>query len=166
MARDDRRTRPAARGGAAVELSTGPRLAPGAASAALIVTPGGRYLMQHRDEKPGIFFPGWWGCFGGAIEAGETALDAIRRELLEELAWTPRRLEHFATLGLDFSFAGHGATPRHFFVAELRKSELGGLRLAEGQGMDLIPGERILATPRVIPYDATVIWQHLSRHRF
>lgn len=149
-----------------MQLSAGPRLTPSAASAALIVTDDGRYLLQHRDALPGIFFPGFWGCFGGAVEADENPLDAIRRELAEELSWRPSELSHFATLGLDFSFGGHGMLPRHFFVAPVRPDEIDGMRLAEGQGLALIPGDEILTRRMVVPYDATVIWQHLSRTRF
>jgi len=152
--------------GPAVDLTAGPKLRPAEAAAALIVTPDARYLMQHRDEKPGIFFPGWWGCFGGAVEPGESPADAIRRELHEELGWRPESVAHFATLGLDFSFAGFGVLPRHFFVVEIEAHAVGGMHLAEGQGLALLPGAELLAMPRLIPYDATVIWQHLSRRRF
>jgi 8-oxo-dGTP pyrophosphatase MutT (NUDIX family) len=149
-----------------MDLTAGPSLRPSAAAAALIVTADARYLMQLRDDKPGIFFPGWWGCFGGAIEPGERPEEAMRRELAEELAWRPGSLERFTTLGLDFSFAGHGLLPRHFFVAELEEREVAAMRLAEGQDMALIPGAELLGMPRVIPYDATVLWQHLTRHRY
>lgn len=149
-----------------MDLNAGPKLTPSAASAALIYTSDGRYLMQHRDELPGIFFPGYWGCFGGAVEPGESPEQAMRRELAEELAWTPRGLEHFATLGLDFSFAGHGVLPRHFFAVPIRPDEVGAMRLAEGQGLGLIDGAELMTMPRVVPYDATVVWQHLSRLRY
>ena len=147
-------------------LAAGPRLVPSAAVAALMVTPDGRYLMQHRDDLPGIFFPGFWGCFGGAVEPGESPLDALRRELAEELAYTPRSAEHFATLGLDFSFAGHGILPRDFFVGPLDPGEVASMRQAEGQGLALVPGAEVPGLPLVVPYDATVIWQHASRARF
>jgi 8-oxo-dGTP pyrophosphatase MutT (NUDIX family) len=149
-----------------MDLTRGPRLRPAEAAAALIVTPDGRYLMQHRDDKPGIFFPGWWGCFGGAVEPGESPAEAIRRELAEELGWQAGRVEPFATLGLDFSFAGFGVLPRHFFTVGIDEGGVGRMRLAEGQGLALFPGAALLEMPRVIPYDATVIWQHLSRHRY
>ena len=149
-----------------MDLTAGPRLVPVAAVAALMVTPDGRYLMQHRDDLPGIFFPGFWGCFGGGIEPGENPAEALRRELAEELDHAPRAVEHFATLGLDFSFAGHGVLPRHFFTVPIEEGEVGAMRLAEGQGFGLIPGAAILTTPRIVPYDATVVWQHLSRSRF
>ncbi len=41
------------------------------AVAAIITVEDGRYLMQRRDDIPGIFYPGHWGCFGGAVAAGE-----------------------------------------------------------------------------------------------
>jgi 8-oxo-dGTP pyrophosphatase MutT (NUDIX family) len=149
-----------------MELTAGPPLRPAEAAAALIVTVDARYLMQHRDDKPGIFFPGWWGCFGGALEPGESPEQAVRRELAEELGWTPRRVERFASLGLDFSFAGWGVLPRHFFLVEVEEGEVAAMRLGEGQHMALIPGAELLGMPRVVPYDATVIWQHLTRHRY
>ena len=149
-----------------MDLTSGPRLRPAEAAAALIVTPDARYLMQHRDDKPGIFFPGWWGCFGGGLEPGESPADAVRRELAEELGWRPERVEHFATLGLDWSFAGHGVLPRHFFAVGIDAATVARMRLGEGQSMALIPGAELLAMARVVPYDATVIWQHLSRRRF
>ena len=149
-----------------MDLIAGPPLVPAAAVAALAVTSDGRYLMQHRDDLPGIFFPGFWGCFGGAVEAGESPLEALRRELAEELGHRPREAEHFATLGLDFTFAGHGTLPRHFFTVPIEPEEVATMRLAEGQGLALIPGAEILTMPLVVPYDAVVIWQHMSRARF
>jgi hypothetical protein len=41
------------------------------AVAAIITDERGRYLMQLRDDIPGIFYPGYWGCFGGAVSAGK-----------------------------------------------------------------------------------------------
>ncbi len=52
---------------------------------ALIVLDDGRYLMQHRDALPEIFYPDHWGFFGSAKNTGETDLAALMRELNEEL---------------------------------------------------------------------------------
>jgi len=48
-----------------------------------------KVLMQLRDAKKGIVFPGCWGFFGGSINEGETPEDSARRELLEELEYAP-----------------------------------------------------------------------------
>ena len=44
-----------------------------------------RVLMQLRDTKQGISFPGFWGFFGGAIEEGEAPEETAERELFEKL---------------------------------------------------------------------------------
>jgi 8-oxo-dGTP pyrophosphatase MutT (NUDIX family) len=50
-----------------------------------ILTVGDRYVLQLRDNDPRIEAPGRWGLFGGGREPGESAEDAIRRDLAEEL---------------------------------------------------------------------------------
>jgi 8-oxo-dGTP pyrophosphatase MutT (NUDIX family) len=62
------------------------RLRPASAVAALLQLADGRYVMQLRDSNPGIFYPDHWGCFGGAVDAGEEPVAALVRELAEELA--------------------------------------------------------------------------------
>lgn len=144
----------------------GPPLVPGEAAAALLVTSDGRYLLQHRDPLPGIFFPGWWGLFGGALDPGEDPETALRRELFEELAFHPAEVRPFCILGLDFGHAGHGQADRHIFEIPIDPGDPARMTLGEGQGMKLLCAEQALHHPQVIPYDLTVIWQHASRHRF
>ncbi len=52
-------------------------------SAAVIERPDGRFLMASRPE--GKVYAGWWEFPGGKVEAGETARQALERELREEL---------------------------------------------------------------------------------
>ena len=57
-----------------------------AAAGALVVSERtGRFLIAHRAK--GTLQPGTWGTWGGAIDAGETALDAVVREIKEETAY-------------------------------------------------------------------------------
>jgi 8-oxo-dGTP pyrophosphatase MutT (NUDIX family) len=51
---------------------------------ALLIDPAGRFLLQQRDDIPGILFPGWIGPFGGQREGDETFLQCVVRELHEE----------------------------------------------------------------------------------
>ena len=44
-------------------------------SAALIIDTRGRFLLQQRDNIPGILFPGKIGLFGGHREGEETFLE-------------------------------------------------------------------------------------------
>ncbi len=51
----------------------------------ILVNDAGQVLLQQRDDKPGLRFPGYWTLFGGAVGGGETPLEAMRREMREEL---------------------------------------------------------------------------------
>lgn len=53
--------------------------------AVIPVNPQGEVLLQQRDDRPDLRYPGCWTFFGGAVEAGETPAEAIHRELVEEL---------------------------------------------------------------------------------
>ena len=44
-----------------------------------------KFLMQLRDDIPGILYPGCWGLFGGHLEPGETPETGLKRELEEEI---------------------------------------------------------------------------------
>jgi 8-oxo-dGTP pyrophosphatase MutT (NUDIX family) len=103
---------------------------------ALLVDPSGRFLLQHRDNRPGIDNPGRWGSFGGAIDRYETPLDGLLRELREEIGWAPARASLFDAFPyrngdvLVYAYAAALDVPR------------AALTLSEGQGMDLFaPGD-------------------------
>ncbi|PSN11719.1 NUDIX hydrolase, partial [filamentous cyanobacterium CCP5] len=55
-----------------------------------------QYLMQLRDDIPGILFPGCWAFFGGHLDPGEDADTAIYRELAEEICYQAPHLELFS----------------------------------------------------------------------
>jgi 8-oxo-dGTP diphosphatase len=90
----------------------------------------GRWLLQLRDDVPGIVAPGHWGLFGGHLDPGETPEQALRRELLEEIAWQAGPL----------TFAFRQERPErvlHYFHAPL-PVPLQALRLLEGQDLALV----------------------------
>ena len=55
------------------------------------------------EERPlsARFAPGLWTCFGGQREAGETPEECLRRELHEELHWTPGELNKQVELWVE-----------------------------------------------------------------
>lgn len=57
-----------------------------------------KVLLQLRDIKDSIPFPGCWGFLGGSIGAGETPDNAAERELFEEIGYKP---EVMYKIGLD-----------------------------------------------------------------
>lgn len=94
-----------------------------------------KFLLQLRDDIPGIIYPGHWGLFGGHIEPGETPDIAVKRELLEEISYIPPTL---------FKFDCYTDTKRvrHVYHAPLTV-ELNALVLNEGWDMDLLTPEQI-----------------------
>ncbi|MGG6293580.1 NUDIX hydrolase [Leptolyngbya sp. AN02str] len=52
-----------------------------------ILTQDHKFLMQLRDDIPGIAYPGQWAFFGGHIDPGESPEVAVERELLEEIGY-------------------------------------------------------------------------------
>jgi 8-oxo-dGTP pyrophosphatase MutT (NUDIX family) len=92
-------------------------LSPSDASAAIIALSGKRYLMQLRDQKPNIFYPGHWGVFGGAMDPGESIRQGLRRELSEELGLPDIDFKPFASIVIDFSYCGLGNITRRSFEA-------------------------------------------------
>jgi 8-oxo-dGTP pyrophosphatase MutT (NUDIX family) len=142
-------------------------LRPSHAVAALLQLSDGRYLMQLRDSNPDIFYPDHWGCFGGAIDAGEAPVAALVRELREELAVEvkPAAVTRFTEFTFDFSFAGDGIRVRTYYAVTLPQADLDGLVLGEGADLAAFEAESLLALPRIVPYDAFAVWMHHARGR-
>ncbi len=60
-----------------------------------ILHQGNQFLLQLRDDNPAIIYPGYWAFCGGHLEPGEDADTAVRRELMEEIAYVPNGLKLF-----------------------------------------------------------------------
>ena len=138
-------------------------LSPADATAAIISLPGNRYLMQLRDQMPKIFYPGHWGVFGGAMDAGETPEQCLYRELEEELGLSGVVFRPFTSLGIDFRYCGLENVMRHYFSGEIDDAMLGRLRLGEGREMRVFTATEVLSMPRVVPYDSVAIWMHATK---
>lgn len=89
-----------------------------------------QFLMQLRDNRPGILYPGYWGFFGGHLEPGESPESAMHRELLEEIGYAPPTLELF------HSYCGDDVV-RHVFHAPLTVA-IDTLELNEGWDLGLL----------------------------
>jgi 8-oxo-dGTP pyrophosphatase MutT (NUDIX family) len=74
---------------------------------AVIVNDG--RVFVHRRGYDRVLFPGCWDIPGGHVDPGESALDALRRELEEETGWRLRRV--ISDLG-EVSWIGSDGEPR------------------------------------------------------
>lgn len=145
--------------------ATQAELHPVDAAAAILMDDAGRYLMQHRDPLPHIFYPDHWGCFGGAVEPGESPAEALRRELSEELELEsePEQFRLFTRFDFDFSPLGKSKVYRIYY--EIRVSRDERLTLHEGQALGRFGPQELFALPRVTPYDAFALWMHYRASR-
>jgi 8-oxo-dGTP pyrophosphatase MutT (NUDIX family) len=142
------------------------RMAPQDAAAAFITVGDDGYLMQLRDNRPGIFCPGQWGLFGGAQDAGEGPAEALARELGEELHLhvAPDDLTFCFAFGV--SFRDHPVCQRAFYEIALDPGRLHGLTLTEGQDMRVLSRTELFAPDtKLCSYDAYALLTHSRRIR-
>ncbi len=136
------------------------------AVAALLVLDDGRYLMQLRDEKAMIFYPGHWGLFGGAVDPGETPEEALLRELAEELALRPEQVEFFTRFDFDLTALGQKPVFRLIYQVPITAAEAADVVLGEGAAVAAFTAEDLLMHEKVTPYDGFALWLHHARGRF
>ena len=143
------------------------KLAPAGATAAIILIEGGRYLLQHRDSIPQIWFPDHWAMFGGATDPGETDEQGLWRELMEEISLDipESQYRYFTRFDFDFGFAGRGKIRRIFFeIGPLPVSVLDRIVLNEGQDVKAFTFREAMAV-RMTPYDSFALWLHANQKR-
>lgn len=117
-----------------------------AAAGVFLMTPDRRLILQLRDDKPGIHYPGLITAFGGGAEPGETAEECALRELAEETGLRARA-ENLQRLGAvsKVDFRGH-ATASVFFL--LRDVDPATLVITEGAAIVLSFAD-VAAEPRL-----------------
>ena len=117
-----------------------------------------KYLFQIRDKKPKIWFPGYFGFFGGIIDKKESPLKAIKREILEELNQPILRSKLLLKINLRMKEFRKGRE-RYYFLLDLEKNFEEKLVINEGAGFKLLPIEKI-DLKKMIPWDLTAIYYH------
>ncbi len=89
-----------------------------------------RFLMQLRDDKPQIRYPGVWAFFGGHLEPGESPERAIWRELQEEIGYQPPYVRYFHAYRTEMQVIRHVfAVPLTVPITDLELNEGIDLRL-------------------------------------
>jgi 8-oxo-dGTP pyrophosphatase MutT (NUDIX family) len=131
---------------------------------AIILVDGSKYLMQLRDQKPTIFYPGHWGLFGGAVEDDESPEQTVQRELEEELGFRPAEISFLTEFNFDLRCIGSQQIYRRYFEVHARSDEVASLNLTEGAAMESFAPETLF-TLRLTPYDAFAIWLHYLERR-
>lgn len=137
-------------------------------AAGLLVTEDGRYLMQLRDDLPGVSLPGHWGCFGGGVDPGESAAAAMARELEEELGIVGAACRFYTQSVQNHPTGDPTGPPRiirySFFEVQIRAADEPGYDQQEGAGRGLFTVEALMALPNIAPWDLYGVLSH-ARHR-
>lgn len=114
----------------------------------LLLQEDGSFILQVRDDKPGITNPGLWSTFGGKIESGEEPIDAAVRELSEETNLTLRKADLQFYRKCIKTKEEHGEDWEvYYFFAKPVSTE--GLEVYEGQGYTILSGPEMLKHAKV-----------------
>jgi 8-oxo-dGTP pyrophosphatase MutT (NUDIX family) len=139
-----------------------PDLRFGDAAAAILITEDGQYLLQLRDNVPHIWYPDHWGLFGGNVEPGESEIEALRRELREELELELPSPRLFTRFHFDLHPVGLGCYFRSYYEVPLGEDVFTRLVLHEGAAMRKFTGNAALQM-RLVPYDGFALFLHHQR---
>jgi 8-oxo-dGTP pyrophosphatase MutT (NUDIX family) len=135
------------------------------ASAAIIVLEDGRYLLQLRDDREEIWYPDHWGCFGGGVESEEDPLEALRRELREELGYDFQEAKLFIQLDFDLPGLKLERYYRKYYLMTMPVADMRHLTLGEGKAVAAFDGDTMLSSLKLTPYDAFVLFLHARAFR-
>lgn len=145
-------------------LPAQPPLQIGNAVAALVIDEHGRYLLQLRDDLPQIWYPAHWGMFGGSVEPEEDELQALHRELDEELELKFTHARLFTRFEFDLRPQGLDKYFRSYYVIPVATAQIASFVLHEGVAMRSVPGEEAL-NMKLVPYDGFALLLHHQCNR-
>lgn len=101
---------------------------------AIIRNQSGEFLLQLRDDKAPSF-KNCWTLFGGRVELGETPVEALLRELNEELKLQPNMIESIQQVQVN---QGDNSVEQAIYEI-MTTATLDQLTLGEGAAMEYAP---------------------------
>ena len=124
---------------------------------AIICDSKGKLLLQKRDVKKSIYFPGLWGVFGGACEKNESPSETIVREIYEELQISIAPPKLFITMEISSADLGSEQRKRHFYEIKLCDEKKHNIALQEGAGYAFFNPKELPKVTEVVPFDLAAV---------
>ena len=136
---------------------------------AIIYDSEGKLLLQKRDLKQSIYFPGLWGVFGGVCDENESPSDAIIREIFEELRVSIAPPKLFTYVEINSLDMGSELRKRHFYEIYFSEEMKRDIALQEGADFAFFNPSQLPAVTKIVPFDlgAVTLFVHsrLSRRQ-
>ena len=127
-------------------------------SVAAIIFHKNKYLFQKRDNKKRIFYPNFYGLFGGERNKNEKPIETMRREFFEEISLKFVKINHLITIKLNspiFNPKKASIFKRHVFICELPRDFRKQIKLNEGQNLKFININKVNKI-NIAPFDYAV----------
>jgi len=124
---------------------------------AIIYDSKGELLLQKRDLKESIYFPGLWGVFGGACEKNESPYETIVREITEELQVSIDPPKLFASVEINSVDMGSEPRKRNFYEIYFSEEMQRGMSLQEGTDFAFFNPSQLPAVAEIVPFDLGVV---------
>lgn len=116
-----------------------------------------RVLLQRRDRKTSIYFPGLWGVFGGSCEGDETPEQAVVREIWEELSVRVDAPPLFLKWNIQCSYLGEEPRERFFFNVAFDADMTTQIKLREGAEYRFFAVADLPAVTQIVPFDLAAL---------
>jgi 8-oxo-dGTP diphosphatase len=132
---------------------------------AILLDVAGNFLLQQRDDIPGIIHPGKIGLFGGHLEGNETFLQCVAREIREEISFfvPPERFEYLASYeGEDPEVKGRAFRGEFFVTHEI---PIQNLTITEGALLMVKPDQLSAIARKLTPTAQFALSAFLNRSR-
>lgn len=96
-----------------------------------------RVLLLLRDNNPNIIYPNHWNIIGGYVEKGETAEEALKREIKEEISYEVEDFNFFA------KYPSSRFNKEHHIFSTKGNFDLHDFTLGEGQKLAFFSQQEI-----------------------
>jgi 8-oxo-dGTP pyrophosphatase MutT (NUDIX family) len=132
-------------------------------SGAILLDVDNNWILQKRDNRPGLKNAGKISFFGGGCEPGENSRQCLVRELTEEieLAIQPGSATFFGDF-IKENDEGK-STVIHIFI--IKNVEIGSLRVHEGEGAIVMNPQDVLESDRTSDIAKDVAKMYLESHK-